>query len=146
MSKKDTSPPLLCVWCGSEQAFLDTIEQRVHCPVCGKDVDLLHRDAVPAMPLLTMRALGDVRYGKDATAALKRRPTTKMERKICALWTSPEYEGVLPVLLANRYNFPNGEMTARDAAVVRQVMIWLGSPVGQHFLYECGFTAVGEPE
>jgi len=134
----------ICVWCGSSKAYVEEREYIVCCPTCGKRVDILHNGGTPLMHRGTLEAMIEARYGNAATAALRRKPTTKMEKKVCETWENPEYAGVLPVLLANRFNFPNGEMTARDAAVVRQVMIWLGSPVGQHFLYECGFTAAGE--
>lgn len=133
-----------CVWCGSKKAYADDAEGVVHCPTCGKRVRIMKGNETPTMSREALAELTEARYGSAATAALRRKPTSAMEKKVCETWEKPEYAGVLPVVLANRFNFPNGEMTARDAAVVRQVMIWLGSPVGQHFLYECGFTAAGE--
>ena len=132
----------LCVRCGSKRAFYVSTDG-VRCPACGLRV------RTDGKGMLTMSAedydsLVDHRYGRNATSALRRLPQTPLAKKFHGVWNQKEYAGVLPALLANRFNFPNGEMTERDAAVVGQFVQWLGSPAGQHYLYECGYKPAEE--
>lgn len=135
----------MCVWCGSTKAYFDKQRNTVCCPVCGGKA-ALSTSKVPTMAAATLKALVEARYGNAATAALRRQPQTRLERIFRDTWDKDSYKDVLPVLLSNRYNFPNGEMTLRDAAVARQLVQWLGSPNGVHFLYECGFKHIEEIE
>lgn len=134
----------ICARCGSAKAYFSTTDGVV-CPVCGFQT-IISSVQPPSMTAEAYDALVDHRYGLNTTAALRRKPQTVMEKLFVKTWTGKAYGGVLPVLLANRFNFPNGEMTERDAAVVVQFVRWLGSPMGQHFLYECGFAPAKEIE
>ena len=42
--------------------------------------------------------------------------------------------GTLEYIMAEKPNYPNGEVTQRDAIVAASVVQWLGSPVGQSFI------------
>ena len=46
----------------------------------------------------------------------------------------------LEYILADKPNHPAGECTARDEEIAATVIQWLGSPVGQQFLNDCGFV------
>ena len=131
-----------CARCGSHKAFYSSTDG-MKCPTCGF---LVHTGGSAPLEMSADEydALVEHRYGTNATAALRRKPQNALSRKFLNTWDSKEYAGVLPVLLANRYNFPNGEMTERDAAVVGQVIQWLGTPSGQHYLYECGYLPAEE--
>lgn len=39
---------------------------------------------------------------------------------------------------------PNDYLTEREEKIVASVIQWLGTPVGKHFLAECGFKYKGE--
>ena len=134
----------ICARCGSTKAFYSSPDGMV-CPTCGFSAITDSANSVPVIPADAYDSLVEHRYGMSATAALRRKPQTKLERLFRRTWEKPEYaQAVLPVLLANRFNFPNGEMTERDLAVVGQFVQWLGSPFGQHYLYECGYTPAEE--
>ena len=130
----------LCLRCGSNKAYV-TREVTIVCPVCMFTMSLSKGDINTRMGFAEYNDLVNARYGNAATVALRRAPATKLERAFRTKWDSEEYQGVLPNLLANKYNFPNGEMTPRDKALAAILMQWLGSPIGQHYLYECGFAA-----
>lgn len=144
MSTKTAPPVYPCVWCGSTKTYIDETASYAHCPVCSKRVDLMRRDAVPAMTRNTMRQLGEARFGTATETAFRRQPRTSAERRFRSVWNRAEYAETLPMLLANKAGFPNGEMTERDSALAGILMQWLGSPVGQNFLHECGFVAAEE--
>jgi hypothetical protein len=74
-----------------------------------------------------------------------------LEERFAKVWkriNTLHYSGVrlatLDYLLADDINYPNGEVTPRDAEVAATVIQWLGSPVGQEFLREVITSPEGE--
>lgn len=135
-----SKPVEMCLRCGSPKAYISG-KSTVTCPACGFIIQCTKGSEPPRLSIADFNDLVEFRYGNAATAALGRAPATKQERIFRKVWDSGEYQGVLPNLLANKYNFPNGEMTLRDKAVAGILLQWLGSPIGQHYLNECGFAA-----
>lgn len=60
-----------------------------------------------------------------------------MEKKFALAWEKENTQSrILEYLLAKNPNYPNNEVTERDATVAATVIQWLGSPCGQNFLKE----------
>lgn len=79
---------------------------------------------------------------------LKNRDDNEQERVFAEQWNSlvsgEKHMRTLARLLAENPNSPYPpEPTDRDKMVAATVIQWLGSPVGQGFLRDCGFVKVG---
>jgi len=70
------------------------------------------------------------------THRLSREP---QEYKIALAWAAAAPE-TLGYLLCGQDPNRHDEYTQRDATVAATVMQWLGSPVGEGFLAECGYV------